>query len=130
MPRSRASSSAAFMSSVATPSRRNPVYLDCHRIVTMPMTRWSRTAMRLADCLGYAQHRLGRYHQAAASYHNALSIRAGVHAEQPEHPRGRAAQLLAGPGENRAHLHGRVPGVQRVQPASGVAQFRGQRGRR
>jgi hypothetical protein len=48
-----------------------------------------------------------------------------MHPKQPEHPRGRVAELLAGPGEHGARIRRRVPGAQRVQPGPGVAQRAG-----
>ena len=57
-------------------------------------------------------------------------IRACVQPEQPEQPRRRRIELLVGPGEDGTDIRGRVPGVQRVQPAAGIAQIGGQCGQR
>ena len=57
-------------------------------------------------------------------------VRAGMQPEQPEQPRRSRVELLVGPGEHGPDIRGRVPGVQRVQPAAGIAQIGGQRGQR
>ena len=51
-----------------------------------------------------------------------------MHAEQPEHPRGRTAELVGRPGEDRAQVGGRLPGAQRVQPAARVGELLSERG--
>jgi hypothetical protein len=55
-------------------------------------------------------------------------VGAGMQTEQPEHPRRGVTELPVGPGEHRADTGLRIPGVQCVQPAGGVVEFRGQVG--
>ena len=57
-------------------------------------------------------------------------VGAGVEAQQPEHPRRVRAELPVGPGEHRPDAGRRIAGIQRVQPAGGIAQLVGQRGQR
>jgi hypothetical protein len=57
-------------------------------------------------------------------------VRAGVQAEQPEHPCRSRTEILVGPGEHHPEAAGGIPGVQGVEAASFVAQGSGQRGER
>ena len=48
-------------------------------------------------------------------------VGAGVQAQQPEQPGGGGVEVAVGGGEHGADVGGAVPGVQRVEPAAGVA---------
>ena len=89
----------------------------------------------LGDHVGPAQlaqrgARVGAGHGGQAGGRRQRDVRARVHAEQPEHPRRGLGQLVIGPGQHGPHVGDRVAGLERVQPAPGVAQFGGQSGQR
>ena len=89
----------------------------------------------LGDHVGPAQlaqrgARVGAGHPGQAGRRRQRDVRARVHAEQAEHPRRGLGQLVIGPGEHGPHVGDRVAGLERVQPAPGVAQFGGQFGQR
>ena len=74
--------------------------------------------------------RVGAGHPGQAGRRRQRDVGAGMHAEQAEHPRRGLGELVVGPGEHGPHVGHRVVGLERVQPAPGVAQLGGQFGQR